>query len=104
MTSGTLSGASSHIELGLVGAPFGVRGWVKLHSYTDPPDRLLAHRQLQLKLGSGWKKFAIEADGRRRVARSRRRLMRRPPPRAIATSGRSSASGASGRFALAWTL
>jgi 16S rRNA processing protein RimM len=64
MASGSTSGAAAHIELGLVGAPFGVRGWVKLHSYTDPPERLLVHRRLQLKLGGEWKTFAIEADGR----------------------------------------
>ena len=55
---------SALIELGVVGAPFGVRGWVKLRSYTDPPERLLDHRQLQLKLGGAWKTYAIEADGR----------------------------------------
>jgi 16S rRNA processing protein RimM len=34
--------ASALIQLGVVGAPFGVRGWVKLRSHTDPPERLLA--------------------------------------------------------------
>jgi 16S rRNA processing protein RimM len=53
---------SSLIELGAVGAPFGVR--VKLRSYTDPPERLLDHRQLRLQLGGAWKTYAVEADGR----------------------------------------
>ncbi len=52
------------IELGSVGAPFGVRGWVKLRSYTDPPERLLDHRRLQLHVGSVWRAYAVEADGR----------------------------------------
>ena len=26
-------------------APFGVRGWVRVQSYTDPPESLLQHRQ-----------------------------------------------------------
>lgn len=30
-------------------APFGVRGWVKVQSYTDPPDSLLQHRQWRLR-------------------------------------------------------
>jgi 16S rRNA processing protein RimM len=55
---------SALIELGTVGAPFGVRGWVKLRSYTDPPDRLLEHRQIQLQLGGGWRAYAVEASGR----------------------------------------
>jgi 16S rRNA processing protein RimM len=55
---------SSLIELGTVGAPFGVRGWVKLRSYTDPPDRLLEHRSLLLKVGGDWKPYSVEASGR----------------------------------------
>jgi 16S rRNA processing protein RimM len=52
------------IELGVVGAPFGVRGWVKLRSYTEPPDRLLDHRNLQLRLGGAWRSYRVEATGR----------------------------------------
>ncbi|HWJ35178.1 MAG TPA: ribosome maturation factor RimM [Steroidobacteraceae bacterium] len=56
--------SSSLIELGIVGAPFGVRGWVKLRSFTDPPDRLLQHRSVQLGLGGVWTAYRIEASGR----------------------------------------
>jgi 16S rRNA processing protein RimM len=56
--------SSALIELGVVGAPFGVRGWVKLRSHTDPPERLLDHRQLQLGLGGAWRAFRIESSGR----------------------------------------
>lgn len=56
--------ASSLIELGVVGAPFGVRGWVKIRSFTDPPDRLLQHRSLQLGLRGSWAAYRIEASGR----------------------------------------
>jgi 16S rRNA processing protein RimM len=57
---------ASLIELGVVGAPFGVRGWVKLRSFTDPPDRLLQHRTLQLSVGLGgaWAAYTLEATGR----------------------------------------
>jgi 16S rRNA processing protein RimM len=56
--------SSSLIELGVVGAPFGVRGWVKLRSFTDPPDRLLQHRSVQLHVGGSWVAYKIEASGR----------------------------------------
>ncbi len=56
--------SSSLIELGIVGAPFGVRGWVKLRSFTDPPDRLLQHRSLRLGVGSSWTTHHVEASGR----------------------------------------
>jgi 16S rRNA processing protein RimM len=55
---------SALIELGVVAAPFGVRGWVKLSSYTEPPERLLEHRRLQLCLGGEWRPYTVEASGR----------------------------------------
>ena len=61
-----MSGESSAlIQLGFVGAPFGVRGWVKLRSHTDPPERLLEHRSLQHRprAASGGH-YRIEASGR----------------------------------------
>jgi 16S rRNA processing protein RimM len=36
-----------------VGAPFGVRGWMHVDSYTDPPEGLLAYAQWVLRVGSG---------------------------------------------------
>lgn len=57
-------GAAAFIELGVVGAPFGVRGWVKLRSFTDPPERLLQHRTVHLGLGGSWNAYTIEASGR----------------------------------------
>jgi 16S rRNA processing protein RimM len=41
------------IELGRLGAPYGVKGWVHVDSYTDPPQGLLQYRQWGLRLGSG---------------------------------------------------
>jgi 16S rRNA processing protein RimM len=55
---------SALIQLGFVGAPFGVRGWIKLRSHTDPPERLLEHRSLVLGQGSVWQNYRIEASGR----------------------------------------
>ena len=55
---------SALIQLGFVGAPFGVRGWVKLRSHTDPPERLLEHRSLRIGRGSVWQSYRIEASGR----------------------------------------
>jgi 16S rRNA processing protein RimM len=55
---------SALIQLGFVGAPFGVRGWIKLRSHTDPPERLLEHRSLMLGQGSAWHSYRIEASGR----------------------------------------
>ena len=56
--------SSALIQLGVVGAPFGVRGWIKLRSYTDPPERLLDHRSLRIGRGSVWRDYRVEARGR----------------------------------------
>jgi 16S rRNA processing protein RimM len=56
--------SSALIQLGFVGAPFGVRGWIKLRSHTDPPERLLEHRSLQIGREGAWRTFQIEATGR----------------------------------------
>ena len=56
--------SSALIQLGFVGAPFGVRGWVKLRSHTDPPERLLEHRELQIGRADGWRTYRIESTGR----------------------------------------
>jgi 16S rRNA processing protein RimM len=60
-----MSGDSSAlIQLGIVGAPFGVRGWVKLRSHSDPPERLLEHRSLQIGRGGAWAEYRVEERGR----------------------------------------
>ena len=56
--------SSALIQLGFVGAPFGVRGWVKLRSHTDPPERLLDHRSLQIGREGAWRTFRVEAKGK----------------------------------------
>jgi 16S rRNA processing protein RimM len=56
--------SSALIQLGFVGAPYGVRGWVKLRSHTDPPERLLEHRNLVLGRSGAWQTYRIEASGR----------------------------------------
>ena len=56
--------SSALIQLGFVGAPFGVRGWVKLRSHTEPPERLLEHRNLQIGRDGAWRSYRIVESGR----------------------------------------
>jgi 16S rRNA processing protein RimM len=39
----------SHIEVGRLGAAHGVRGWLRVQSFTDPPQRLFEWRTWQLQ-------------------------------------------------------
>ena len=52
------------IELGRLGAPYGVKGWVHVDSYTDPPDGLLKYREWALRLASGERVTRRVATGR----------------------------------------
>ena len=56
--------AARWIELGRIGAPFGVRGWIHVDSYTDPPEGLLQYPQWVLRVGSGERITRRLAGGR----------------------------------------
>jgi len=64
---------SGWIELGRIGAPWGVKGWVHIDSYTDPTGGILEYEQWVLRLGSGQRVTHIVAEaqphGERLVAR-----------------------------------
>lgn len=46
-----------------MGAPFGVKGWAHVHSYTDPPEGLLKYGQWALRLPSGERVTRRVAEG-----------------------------------------
>jgi 16S rRNA processing protein RimM len=53
------------IELGSVGAPFGVRGWIKVRSFTDPPEGVFGKRKLcLLRPAAVAVEYEIESTGR----------------------------------------
>jgi 16S rRNA processing protein RimM len=49
--------------LGRIGAPWGVKGWVHVDSYTDPLDGILEYGQWVLRLGSGERVTRSVAEG-----------------------------------------
>jgi 16S rRNA processing protein RimM len=56
------------IELGRVGAPFGIKGWVHVESYTDPPEGLLRFREWALKLANGERRLQRVLEARPHAA------------------------------------
>lgn len=52
------------IVLGRVSGVFGVRGWVKVWSFTDPVESLLDYPVWQLKLPQGWEEHEVDAGQR----------------------------------------
>jgi 16S rRNA processing protein RimM len=55
--------AARWIELGRIGAPFGVKGWVHVDSYTDPPEGLFRYTPWVLRIGSGERVTRKLAEG-----------------------------------------
>jgi 16S rRNA processing protein RimM len=43
-----MASSKEWLELGRVGAPYGIKGWVHVQSFTDPPEKLLKYRNWTL--------------------------------------------------------
>jgi 16S rRNA processing protein RimM len=50
--------------MGRIGAPYGIRGWLKVHSYTDPPENLLHYSPWWIRWQEEWRALRV-MDGRR---------------------------------------
>lgn len=62
MTDGHGGEAAERIVvLGKIVGTFGVRGWVKINSYTEPLDNILEYDTLQLGRGGHWSPVELEA-------------------------------------------
>ncbi len=48
-----MNSPDSHVVMGRIGAPWGVKGWVKLFSFTDPADNLLDYHRYWTQGGDG---------------------------------------------------
>ena len=48
------------VIVGKITAAYGIKGWVKIHSYTDPDTNIFAFRQLLMQRGEQW--LPVEID------------------------------------------
>lgn len=55
---------SDLLVIGRISGCYGIKGWVKIHSFTEPAENLLAYKRFQLKQRSGLE--AVEFDSIRR--------------------------------------
>jgi 16S rRNA processing protein RimM len=55
---------ASQLIVGRVSGVYGVRGWVRIHSYTEPAENLLGYRDWMIRRGDRWEAIEID-DGRR---------------------------------------
>ncbi len=49
----------TRLVIGKVGAVYGVHGWIKIHSYTDPGSNILDYQPWQLELDNTWQTYNI---------------------------------------------
>ncbi len=52
------------VELGRIGSPYGVLGWMHIQSFTEPPDAVLDYPVWALRLGTGSQASYRLQDGR----------------------------------------
>lgn len=50
--------------VGQITSVYGVKGWVKIYSHTDPMENIMTYRPWLLKVGSQWKPIKVEASKR----------------------------------------
>lgn len=43
-----------------IGAPFGIKGWLKLHTFTESPDSLDQYASWLIRAGDDWQEFELE--------------------------------------------
>lgn len=60
-----MSGNSSDdlIVVGRISGVYGVRGWVKVYSHTEPRENILSYAPWQVRIGERWQVMSL-ADGR----------------------------------------
>lgn len=67
-----MDGERKRIVIGKIGGPFGIKGWVKLLSHSEPRDRILDYSPWLLKDRDGWKEWELaegHAHGKGVIAR-----------------------------------
>ena len=45
---------ASRVTVGRISGVYGVKGWLRIYSYTEPRDNILQYKPWQLRLADGW--------------------------------------------------
>lgn len=48
------------LVVGRLGAPYGVRGWLKVHSSTEPPENIFSYAPWLIRVGDDWVELDID--------------------------------------------
>lgn len=58
--TGKSSVKDTHVVMGRIGAPWGVKGWVKVYSFADSPENLLDYETFLIERPGGLQKIELE--------------------------------------------
>lgn len=50
----------THVVMGRIGAPWGVKGWVKVHSFAEPPENLLEYLKFEIETPTGMRVLVFD--------------------------------------------
>ena len=53
--------ADDYVVLGRFNSPFGVQGWIKVYSYTDPMENILSYRPWLVKRQGAWEPVKVKS-------------------------------------------
>lgn len=57
---GSKAGPENPVLVGRISAVYGIKGWVKVHSFTAPESNILDYRPWWLTQGDGWQKLVCD--------------------------------------------
>lgn len=55
-----MTDGGDYLVVAVITGAFGIKGWLKLHSFTDPPANVLAYRHCFVRQGNSWRPVEIE--------------------------------------------
>jgi 16S rRNA processing protein RimM len=55
---------SEALVIGRINGVYGIKGWVRIHSFTEPAENLLGYRNWKIRRRSGWEAISIDAGKR----------------------------------------
>ncbi|MDX1593745.1 MAG: ribosome maturation factor RimM [Gammaproteobacteria bacterium] len=56
-----MTGPGTRVPLGRVGGPYGVRGWVRVVSGTEPPEGILEYSPWLIGIGGEWRPYEVRS-------------------------------------------
>lgn len=57
-------GESDALVIGRINGVYGIKGWVRIHSFTEPAENLFGYRNWKIRRRDGWEAISIDSGKR----------------------------------------